>query len=87
MIGSIAAPLGLLIAAPLADGVFEPLLLEGGSLVDSVGQIVGVGVGRGSGLLVIIAGIGVSLTALIAWLVPTVRNIETGIPDAVVDLA
>ncbi|MDH5420601.1 MAG: MFS transporter [Acidimicrobiia bacterium] len=87
MIGSIAAPLGLLIAGPLADGVFEPLLVESGALVDSVGQIVGVGVGRGSGLLVIIAGFGVSLTALIAWLVPTVRNIETGIPDAVVDLA
>ena len=86
MIGSIAAPLGLLIAAPLADNLFEPLLLEGGSLVDSVGQIVGVGVGRGSGLLVVIAGIGVSLTALIAWLVPTVRNIETGIPDAVVEV-
>lgn len=87
MIGTIASPLGLLLAGPLADNVFEPLLLEDGALVDSIGQIVGVGVGRGSGLLVILAGIGFSLTALVAWLVPTVRNIETAIPDAIVEIA
>ena len=82
MIASIAAPIAFLLAGPLADSVFEPLLVEGGGLADSVGQVIGTGVGRGSALLVILAGIGVSLTAIAAWLIPAIRNIERDIPDA-----
>ena len=85
MIASIASPIAYLLAGPLADGIFEPLLVEGGALADSVGQIVGVGVGRGSALLIILAGAGVTITAAVAWLVPAVRNIEVDIPDAVIE--
>lgn len=84
MIASIASPIAFLLAGPLADGVFEPLLVEGGGLADSVGQIIGVGVGRGSAFLIILAGFGVTLTAAAAWLIPAIRNIETDIPDALV---
>ncbi|MEK7328700.1 MAG: MFS transporter, partial [Chloroflexota bacterium] len=44
----LATPLlAYLITGPLADRVFEPLLEAGGPLAGSVGQIIGVGPGRG----------------------------------------
>jgi DHA3 family macrolide efflux protein-like MFS transporter len=87
MIASIASPIAFVLAGPLADGVFEPLLVDGGGLAGSVGQIIGVGVGRGSAFLVVLAGLGVTLTAAGAWLIPAIRNIETAIPDAVLEAA
>ena len=84
MIASIASPIAFLLAGPLADGVFEPLLVDGGGLAGSVGHIIGVGVGRGSAFLIILAGFGVTLTAAAAWLIPAIRNIEADIPDALV---
>lgn len=53
-------------AGPLADGVFETLLAENGALAGSIGQVIGVGTGRGSALLIIVAGLGVTVTALAA---------------------
>lgn len=84
MIATIASPLAYLLAGPLADGVFEPLLAEGGAWIDSFGRVFGSGDGRGSAVLVTIAGLSVSLTALLAWSVPAIRNIESQVPDAVV---
>ena len=52
-----AIPLTVVVAGPLADRVFEPLLVPGGALVGSVGQVIGVGPGRGMGLLLILAGL------------------------------
>ncbi len=86
MIASIASPIAFVLAGPLADGVFEPLLVEDGPLASTVGQVIGVGVGRGSAFLLILAGVGVTVTALIALAVPAVRNIEADIPDAVVEV-
>ena len=85
MIASIASPVAFVLAGPLADGVFEPLLVEEGALASTIGEIIGVGVGRGSALLLILAGLGVTVTALIALSVPAVRNIEVDIPDAVIE--
>jgi DHA3 family macrolide efflux protein-like MFS transporter len=47
VIASSIGPVALLLAGPLADGVFEPSMQQGGLLADSVGQIIGVGPGRG----------------------------------------
>lgn len=41
----------------LADYVFEPMLVEGGILTESVGKVIGIGEGRGIGLMLIVAGI------------------------------
>lgn len=41
----------------LADYVFNPLLMKGGLLASSVGTLIGVGEGRGIGLMLIIAGL------------------------------
>ena len=48
MIASIASPIAYVVAGPLADGVFEPLLAPNGRLAGTVGAVMGVGPGRGS---------------------------------------
>ncbi|TCZ75479.1 MFS transporter [Paenibacillus albiflavus] len=60
----------------LADYVFTPLLVEGGVLADSVGQIIGTGSGRGTGLLIIIAGILLCVTAIILYNLKSVKRLE-----------
>lgn len=81
MIGSAISPLAILVAGPLADGIFEPALADTGALADSVGRLIGTGAGRGIGLLFIIGGIAVVVLAVVGWLLPHVRNIETDLPD------
>ncbi len=63
MISSALFPIAYLIAGPLADYVFEPLMRVGGPLSGSVGLVIGVGPGRGIGLLFFLIGILTSLTA------------------------
>jgi MFS family permease len=75
-------PLAYLVAGPLADRVFNPLLVEGGALADSVGQLIGVGPGRGTGLMFIVLGAVSVLVAGAGYLSPRVRNVEDELPDA-----
>ncbi|MCP3994384.1 MAG: MFS transporter [bacterium] len=81
VIAQIAGPVAMIMAGPLADSVFEPLLQPGGGLADSVGSVIGVGPGRGIAFLFIILG-GLSIVfTLIALLYPRLRNLEDEIPD------
>lgn len=76
-------PLAFLLAGPLADNVFEPMMVEGGALAGSVGQIIGVGPGRGIALLFIVMGALMVLVTLRASLYPRLRKLEDELPDAV----
>jgi MFS family permease len=79
-------PLANLIAGPLADKVFEPWMAADGLLAGSIGRILGVGPGRGIGLLFVLLGLFSMLSTLIlAFYAPT-RHVETVLPDAVPDL-
>jgi MFS family permease len=49
-------PLAFAVAGPLADGVFEPLMREGGPLAASLGRVLGAGPGRGAALLLLVLG-------------------------------
>ena len=81
VLAQIAGPVALIMAGPLADSVFEPLLQEDGALADTVGSVIGVGPGRGIAFLFIILG-GLSIVfTLIAYLYPRLRNLEDEIPD------
>jgi MFS family permease len=82
MIAWSTMPLAYLIAGPLADRIFIPLLVEGGALADSVGRLLGVGPGRGIGLLFVVMGIFVSLACLAGALYPRLRRVELELPDA-----
>ena len=75
-------PLAILASGPLADNVFEPLMMPGGGLAGSVGQLIGVGHGRGIGLLLVIVGVLPVLAVLAAYLSVPVRRVEEQIPDA-----
>ncbi|HEX2204053.1 MAG TPA: MFS transporter [Longimicrobium sp.] len=75
-------PLAVLLAGPLAQRVFEPMLMPGGALAGSVGAVIGVGPGRGIGLMFIVLGALSLLTAVGMYLVPSIRNIERDLPDA-----
>lgn len=81
VLAQIAGPVAMIMAGPLADNVFEPLLQDGGALAGSVGSVIGVGPGRGIALLFIILG-GLSIVfTLIAYLYPRLRNLEDELPD------
>ena len=69
-------------AGPLADKVFEPLLAPNGVFASSVGSLIGVGEGRGIGLMFVILGILAMVTALSGFLSPHLRNVENELADA-----
>lgn len=50
-------PFAYLIAGPLADRIFEPLMSTGGPLAGSAGALIGSGPGRGIALLFILLGL------------------------------
>jgi DHA3 family macrolide efflux protein-like MFS transporter len=83
MLVTLALVLGLGLAGPLADGVFEPLMAAGGPLAGSVGLLLGVGRGRGIGLLFVVTGGLVMLTTAAGWLSPRIRRVEEELPDAI----
>lgn len=71
-----ATPLAFLLAGPLADFWFEPLLAVDGPLVATVGRFMGSGEGRGIGLLLFTVGIFFLLSNFLAWSSTTLRKVE-----------
>lgn len=83
MIAMSTAPVAYLVAGPLADQLFNPLLAPGGPLADTlVGRIVGVGPERGVGLLFIVLGALIVLVTAVSYLNPRLRHVEEELPDA-----
>jgi DHA3 family macrolide efflux protein-like MFS transporter len=75
-------PLAYLVAGPLADHVFEPLLMPGGALAGSVGRIIGVGKGRGMALMLILIGFFTLVVVGLARRSPRLIHLESELPDA-----
>ena len=80
-----SVPVAYVLAGPLSDRVFEPLMAADGPLAGSVGRLIGTGPGRGIALLYIIMGFITLLATLRTYLYPRVRNIEDEMPDALPD--
>jgi MFS transporter, DHA3 family, macrolide efflux protein len=78
-------PLAYLAAGPLADIVFNPLLAEGGQLTGSIGKIIGVGPGRGIGLIYILLGLLILIVTAVAFSYAHLRNVEDELPDMIPD--
>jgi DHA3 family macrolide efflux protein-like MFS transporter len=85
LIAQFTTPIGDFSAGPLADKIFNPLLMPGGRLAGSVGRVVGVGPGRGIGLMYLTFALIPGIAAVWGFLNPRVRNVETELPDAVED--
>ncbi|GIV64202.1 MAG: MFS transporter [Bellilinea sp.] len=76
-------PLAFLLAGPLADQVFEPLMQPGGWLAESLpGLLIGSGAGRGIGLMFVLSGILLMVATAFAFLDARIRNLESELPDA-----
>jgi DHA3 family macrolide efflux protein-like MFS transporter len=82
-----AMPVGFILAGPLADRIFEPLLARNGALAGSVGRVIGVGPGRGIALIFIIAGVAMTLVGLTGFSVSAIRRVELDLADAPLDAA
>ena len=77
MIAYIIIPLANLVADPLADNVFEPLLEEGGALSSTlVTGVVGAGAGRGIALIFIISALSLWITSAYAFANPRIHNLK-----------
>ncbi len=81
MISQSMMPVAFLIAGPLADKVFGPLMMESGALAPVLGPILGVGTGRGIGLMFVAAGLVLLAVTALAWGNHHIRNVETELPD------
>ena len=85
MIGLMTQPLGHLLAGPLAERVFQPLLLPGGALFLSLGPIFGTGPERGIGLIYVTIAFLPMMFALGGYLLPRLRKLDDELPDAVAE--
>jgi MFS transporter, DHA3 family, macrolide efflux protein len=81
-VSGLCLPLAFLIAGPLADRVFEPLMTTNGALAGTIGKAIGTGSGRGIGLMFIVLGGLNILVTIIAYQYAPLRLIESQLPDA-----
>jgi DHA3 family macrolide efflux protein-like MFS transporter len=84
MIARSVMPVSYLLAGPLADQVFGPLMDVNGAWANSfLGSLLDTGAGRGIGLMFVIsAAIAILVTGL-AFANPHIRNIEVELPDVI----
>ncbi|MBW4478451.1 MAG: MFS transporter [Tolypothrix brevis GSE-NOS-MK-07-07A] len=87
MLALASLPLAYLIAGPLADQVFEPLLTPTGLLAGSIGKIIGVGRGYGIALLFVVVGILTMIAIAFGYLYQPLRRLDEQLPDAIADEA
>ena len=86
MIAYSIIPIANLSAGPLADRVFEPLMAANGALGQSfIGDWIGTGPGRGIGLIYLGSAVFLWLVSLLAYANPRLRELESEIPDAILD--
>ncbi len=85
MLALVMQPLGFLLAGPLVDGVFAPLIVEGGPLAGTVGHVIGVGADRGTALMLVCSGALLTLWGVLGMAYRPLRRMEDELPDAVLD--
>lgn len=82
MLAMSTMPIAALACGPIAERVFNPLLVPGGPLAGSVGRVLGTGPARGVGLMFVVIGAFVIAVTLLLYASPRVRRLEEEIPDA-----
>jgi hypothetical protein len=85
MIAWSTIPLAWVVIAPLGPRLLDPLLTPDGPLAGSVGVVVGVGEGRGTGLLYVLFGLAMVVVTLIARRVRALARFDAEVPDAAAD--
>jgi DHA3 family macrolide efflux protein-like MFS transporter len=83
IVATASMPVAFLLAGPLVDHIFEPLMAAHGALSGSLGQWIGVGPGHGIGLFFILIGSCTVLVAALGYLSRRVRCLEEEVPDTI----
>ena len=81
LIAQISGPISMLLGGLLADYVFEPAMMPGGSLASLFGGLIGTGPGAGISLIFVITGALGMLVGLGGYAFDVVRSVETILPD------
>ena len=81
LIAQISSPVAMILGGRLADAVFEPAMASGGRFAQFFRPLVGSGDGSGMALIFVFSGIVGVIAALIGYLVPVIRDVETLLPD------
>lgn len=82
LIAQVSAPLAMLVAGPLADRLFEPLLLSGtGPIAARLVTLFGQQPGSGMAAILALTGLVTAAIGLAGYLFPNVREVETRLPD------
>lgn len=82
MITQSTLPFACLAGGSLADKIFSPMLAPGGLLSAILGRFVGVGPGRGIGLLLALVGLSAFLATLTGYSSTRLRRLEDEIADS-----
>lgn len=72
-------PLAFALAGPLADKVYEPAV--GRSVWDPIAPLLGTEPGAGMGLMLLMNGLAIVVASAVAYGLPSLRRIETTLPD------
>ncbi|MEU5942914.1 amino acid adenylation domain-containing protein [Micromonospora sp. NPDC047548] len=75
-------PIGYAVVGPLGGRLLEPLMVAGGPLASTVGAVIGVGPGRGIGLLYLALAVAMLGLTAAATLVPSLARFDQQVPDA-----
>ncbi len=82
---SLVSQLGMIIAfgtaGYLADNIFNPLLEPSGTLAKTIGLFIGVGDGRGIGLMFVISGLLVFITAIIIGQLKILKKLDSAVKE------
>ncbi len=81
MLATFTTPLGYLLAGPLADRIFEPLMAIDGPLAASLGKVLGSGPGRGIGLYYLVLGCLALAVSVWGWRSSPLMAVEVDLPD------
>lgn len=79
LISQLGMAISFSIAGYLADHIFNPLLQPNGLLASSVGMIIGIGNGRGIGLIFMISGIFVVIIAILIGRIKVLKELESSL--------
>jgi hypothetical protein len=80
-IAQITAPVGMLIAGPMADWLMEPAMASNGWINWIFGWLVGSGPGTGMAVIFVVTGLLGMFGGLAGYFFPAVRNAEDILPD------
>ena len=76
LVSQLGFPFAFVVAGPLADLVFDPLVAADGPMAGSVGRLTGVGPGRGVSLIFTLAGLMIVGSGVVVGRSPSVAALE-----------